>query len=176
MTEKLLRCGLRSGGFSVQYEDELQSVEIVIHRSADASAKRFDCVHRAAGSAVVTFEDPDLGRAYQDQVFAALKPNMLADARAELVKHGALDGFPERVQFDSEKLFAEALERQCGMQPGSFFVQSQWGLIVRPRSDRQSKVDENKMSCLMAAVMYVAARSEDFKFRFIGNEAFAPDR
>lgn len=174
LTEKLLQCGLRNGGFSVKYVDELQSVEIVIDRKADLSAKHFDCISRAAASEIVTFEDPELGQAYQDQVSAALKPKMLADARAELVKHGALDGFPERAAFGSEKLFAEALEQQCGMKPGSFFVQSQRGLIGQPKPDRQSKVDEDRMSCLMAAIMYVAAKGEDFKFGFIGNEAFAP--
>jgi hypothetical protein len=176
LTQKLLQCGLRNGGFTVKYEDELQSVEIVIDREAGASAENLDCIKQAAGHEIVTFKDPELRQAYQDRVFEALKPTMLADSRAELVKHGVLDGFPERSEFGSDKLFAEALERQCGLKPGSFFVQSQWGLIGQPKLGRQNKADEDRMSCLMAAVMYVSAKGEDFKFGFIGNEAFAPEK
>lgn len=174
LAQKLLQCGLRNGGFTVKYEGELQSVEIVIDREAGAFAKHFDCIKQAAGYEIVTFKDPELQQAYQNWVFEALKPKMLADARAQLVKRGVLDGFPERSKFDSDKQFAEALEEQCGMKPGSFFVQSQWGLTGQPKLGRQSKADEARMSCLMAAIMYVSAKGEDFKFGFVGNEAFAP--
>lgn len=174
LTQKLLECGLRNGGFTVKYEDELQSVEIVIDKSARASAEHFDCIKKAVDHQIVTFKDPDLQQAYQDRVFETLRPKMLADARAELEKRGVLNGFPERSKFGSDKLFAEALERQCGMLPGSFFVQSEWGLIGQPKLDGQSKADEDRMSCLMAAIMYVSARGDGFKFGFIGNEALVP--
>ena len=109
-------------------------------------------------------------------MFEALRPKMLADARAELEKRGVLDGFPERSQFSSDKLFAEALERQCGMKAGTVFVQSQRGLTGRRKLGRQSKAEEDRMSCLVAAIMYVSAKGEDFKFGFVGNEAFAPEK
>lgn len=174
LTQKLLECGLRNGGFTVKYEDELQSVEIVIDKSARASAEHFDCIKEAVDHQIVTFKDSDLQQAYQDRVFETLRPKMLADARAELEKRGVLNGFPERSKFGSDKLFAEALERQCGMLPGSFFVQSEWGLIGQPKLDGQSKADEDRMSCLMAAIMYVSARGDGFKFGFMGNEASVP--
>lgn len=174
LTQKLLECGLRNGGFTVKYEEELQSVEIVIDKTARASAEHFDCIKKAVDHQIVTFNDPDLQQAYQDRVFETLRPKMLADARAELEKRGVLNGFPERSKFGSDKLFAEALERQCGMLPGSFFVQSEWGLIGQPKLDGQSKADEDRMSCLMAAIMYVSARGDGFKFGFIGNEALVP--
>lgn len=176
LTQKLLKCGLRNGGFTVKYERELQSVVIVIDGDAGASVEHFGCIREAVGYEIATFKNPELQQAYQDWVFEALKPKMLADARAELLKHGVLDGFPERSKFGSDKLFAEALERQCGMKPGSFFVQSQWGLIGQPKLGRQSEADEDRMSCLMAAIMYVSAKGEKFKFGFIGNEAFAPEQ
>jgi hypothetical protein len=175
LTQKLLQCGLRSGGFTIRYEDILQSVEIVIAKEADASPEQFDCIRQAAGYEIVTFEDPEFQRAYQDRAFEELKPKMLADAQAELEKRGALAGFPKRSEFHSDKLFAEALERQCGMKPGSFFVQSQWGLIGQPKLGRQTKVEQDRMSCLMAAIMYVNAKGEDLKFGFIGNEAVEPE-
>ena len=174
LNQKLIQCGLRNGGFTVKYEDEMQSVEIVIDKEAGASAEHLDCIKQAATNEIVTFKDPELQHAYQDCLFEALRPTMLADARTELAKRGALEGFPERSAFSSDKLFAEALERQCGMKPGSFFVHSELGLIGRPKQGRQSNVDQEKMSCLMAAIMYVNAKGEDFKFGFIGNEAIAP--
>lgn len=174
LTQKLLECGLRNGGFTVKYEDELQSVEIVIDKEAGASVEHFNCVRQTADYEIVTFKDPDLQQAYQEQVFEALRPKMLADARAELEKRRVLDHFPERSKFGSDKLFADALERLCGIKPGSFFVQSQWGLIGQPQLGSQSKAGEDGMSCLMAAIMYVNAKGENFKFGFIGNEASAP--
>lgn len=173
LTQKLLQCGLRNGAFTVKYEGELQSVEIVIDKEAGASAEHFDCIKQVAGYEIVTFKDLGLQQAYLDRLFEALRPTMLADARAELKKRGVLDGFPERSKFGSDKLFAEALERQCGMKSGSFFVQSQRGLVGQPKPGPQSKAQGDKMSCLMAAIMYVNAKGEKFKFGFIGNEQFA---
>lgn len=176
LTQKLMQCGLRNTGFTVKYQDELQSIEIVIDREAGASAEHFGCIKQAAGHEIITFKQPELRQAYEDWVFEALKPTMLADAQAELVKHGALEDFPERSKFGSDRLFAEALERQCGMKPGSFFVKTQWGLIGQPKMGRQSKADAGRMSCLIAAILYVRAKGEPFKFGFIGNEAFMPEK
>lgn len=176
VTQKLLQCGLRDGGFTVRYEDELQSVEIVIDKEAGATSEQIECIRQAASNEIVTFKDPELQKAYQDRVFAAFRPKMLANARADLEKRGVLDGFPERSDYASDKLFGEALERQCGMKPGSFFVQSQWGLIGQPKLDRQSKVEEDRMACMMTAIMHVSAKGEDFKFGFVGNEAVAPGK
>ncbi len=176
LTQKLIHCGLHSVGFTVRYERELQSIEIVIDQGAEVTAEHFDCIKNAAGQEIVTFNDPELQQAYQDRVSETLRPKMLADARAELEKHGALDGFPKRAKFGSDKLFAEALEQHCEIKPGSFFVQSQSGLTLQPKLNRQSKVEKGRMSCLTAAIMYVAAKGEDFKFGFVGNEAFAPGK
>lgn len=176
VTQKLLQCGLRDGGFTVKYEDELQSIEIVIGKEAGATSEQIECILQAAGDEIVTFREPEMQKAYQDRVFAVFRPKMLADARAELERRGVLDGFPERSEYGSDKLFAEALERQCGMKPGSFFVQSRWGLIGQPKLDRQSKPDEDRIVCMMTAIMYVTARGEDFKFGFVGNEAVAPGK
>lgn len=176
LTRELSDCGLRNSGFTVRYESELQSVEIVIDEKAGVSAEQFDCIRQAADHAIVTFKDADLNQAYQYRVFETLRPTMLADARVELEKRGVLDGFPERSNFGSDKLFAEALERQCGMPTGSFFVESEWGLIGQPKLDGQSKADEYAMSCLMAAIMYVGAKGGSFKFGFVGNEASSPEK
>ncbi len=174
VAQKLSQCGLPSSGFTLKYENELQSVVIVIGKETGVTKEQFDCINQAAGYDIVIFKDPKLQHAYQDRMFQARRPKMLADARAELEKRGALDGFPERSKFSSDKLFAEALERQCGMKPGAFFVQSPSGLIGKPKLDRQRKADEERMFCLMTAIMYVSAKGEDFGFGFIGNEVLAP--
>ena len=176
VTQELLQCGLRNGAFTVKYEDELQSVEIVIENEAGASAANLDCIREAAGHEIVTFKDHALQQAYQDRVYEALRPKMLADAKAELEKRGILDGFPERSKFSSDKLFAEALERQCGMKPGSFFVESQSGLIGQPKLGRQSKAEEAQLSCLMAAIMYVSASRDVFIIVFIGSVVVVRER
>lgn len=175
VAQKLLECGLKHGSFTVQYEDILQSVEIVIGADSGAGKSRFDCIKQATGHEIVTFKDPELQQAYQDWTFEALKPKLLEDSRAALAKHGALDGFPERSNFASDQLFAEALERQCGMAPGSFFALSHGSLIGQPKQGHATKAEEQKLSCLMAAIMYVAAKGESFKFGFIGNEAYTPE-
>jgi|TARA_R100000501_G_scaffold10060_4_gene19970 hypothetical protein len=172
LTQELLQCGLQNGGFAVKYAEELQGVEVVIHKEAGASPEHFDCIRQAAGSKFVTFENPELQQAYVDQSSEALRPTVLADARAELEKHGVFDGFPERSELNSDKLFAEALERKCGIKPGSFFFQNQLGLIGQPEVSRHSKDYGEQMSCLIAAITYADAKGDDFKFGFIGNEAF----
>ena len=60
LTEKLLHCGLRNGGFTVKYEDELQSVEVIIDKETRTSAGHFDCIRQAAGHGIVTFKDSEL--------------------------------------------------------------------------------------------------------------------
>mgnify|MGYP003344939362 CR=1 FL=1 len=144
--------------------------------SKGASVANIDCIREAAGYEIVTFKDQTLQQAYQNRVYEIMRPKMLVDAKAELARRGIFESFPERSRFASDKLFAEALERHCGMQPGSYFVESKWGLIAQPKAKRQSKAEEMKISCLGAAIMYASARGDDFKFGFIGNESFAPEQ
>lgn len=94
ITSKLTACGLRSGGFTVRYEPELQSVEIVIGKAAAASVQHIDCIREAAGYEIVTIEDPAVRKAYDERVSEALGPTILADSQAVLERHGALSGFP----------------------------------------------------------------------------------
>ncbi|WP_373928718.1 hypothetical protein QTN93_00990 [Sphingomonas aerolata] len=176
LTQRLMRCGLHQSGLAVQYQQELQSIEIFIGQDAHATADHFDCINDAAGYEVVTFENSEMQLAYEDRVVEIRKPKILANARAALESRGVLEGFPGRSEFSTDKLFAEALERQCGMEPGSFFVQTQSGMIGQPQTGRKSKADEARANCLIAAIMYVSAKGELSKFGFDGNEAIAPER
>ena len=174
LEQKLVECGLKSDSFTVKYEDYLQNIGIVIGEEAGASAENLDCIRTAAGLEIVTFRSATLQKTYEERTSELLRPKMLADARNELAKRGLLNGFPERASFASDKLFAEALERHCGVEPGSFFVVSQWGLTMRPTG--MSKAELKRTSCLMAAVVYVSAKGEPFKFGFTGNEAISPTK
>lgn len=171
--QKLVECGLKADGFTVKYEDELQSIEIVIDSQAGASIDKFDCIRAAAQYEIVTFNDGGLQAAYSDRVAELMRPKLLEDAQEGLKKRGLLEGFPERANFASDKLFAEALETHCGEKPGSFLVESQWGIIVQPPKAAPFGSEElDRMSCIMNALMYVSAKGENFKVGFIGNEQF----
>jgi hypothetical protein len=174
--QRLIECGLDARGISVKYEDYLQSIEIVIGPGAGASVEIFDCIREAAGYEIVTFEDGQLQLAYAERSHELARPRLLAEARDGLAKRGLLEGFPERSDFSSDKLFAEAIERHCSVEPGSFFVEGQWGLVAQPKmgGDPLSQSEWDRMSCLMNALMYLSAKGESgFKIGFIGNERVA---
>ena len=140
--QNLILCGLAAGGFTVKYEHLLQGIDIVIDRQAGASRNNIDCIRAAARNEFVTFRDGDIQKAYDAKAFEALKPKLLADSRAALEKRGLLNGFPERSRYASDKLFADALEHHCGAKPGTFFIESQWGLIFKPMLGSRGKADE----------------------------------
>ncbi len=176
ISQALESCGLQKTGFKVSFKDELQSVLIEISATAGASAANLDCIGRAAGLEIVLFADRDLQQAYQARQLEAARPAMLADARAELKKYGVSDNIPDRSTFKSDKAFTEALERHCGLAPGSVFKQGTAGVIAQPRLEYRNKAEENRVSCVIAALIYVTARGDDVKLGFIGNEALAEDR
>ena len=175
--QKLLDCGLKSGAFTVRYEDYLQSIEVVIGTDAGAALENFECIRAAVGHEIVTFQNDRLQLAYADQSYELVKPKMVAEATEGLRKRGLLDGFPQRSNFSSDKKFAEAIENHCGVEAGSFFVESELGLIAQPSvgDGRLSDSDWDKMSCLMNALTYVSAKGDGFKVGFIGNEKLRDD-
>lgn len=175
--QKLLDCGLKSGAFTVKYEDYLRSIEVVIGADAGADLEDFECIRAAVGHEIVTFQDDHLQIAYADQSYELVKPKMLADAAEGLRKRGLLDGFPERANFSSDKAFAEAIESHCGVEVGSFFAESEWGLIAKSTAGngRLSASDWDKMTCLMNSLMHASAKGDGFKIGFIGNQKFRDD-
>jgi hypothetical protein len=170
--QRLVECGLKTGAFTVRYEDELQSIEIVIGPQAGASTEKFGCIREAAQYEIVTFSENDLQRAYAGHISDLLRPKMLKDARESLEKRGLLTGFPERSRFASDRFFAEALEKHCGVKAGSFFIEGERGLIVQPKTTPLNDTEGDQMTCLINALMYVSAKGENFAVGFIGNEQF----
>lgn len=168
---KLVACGLRSSGFTVRYEDELQGIEISIGPDANASSDKFECILQAAGHEIITFGSAEQGTAFSAFSYEHFKCRIFAENRAELDRRGLLADFPERSDFSSDIQFAEALERHCGFDPGSFFVEREFGVIIRPAYGPRNEADLDRRGCLLTAMTYAQARGDTFKIGFIGNEA-----
>ena len=174
ITQKLAECGLSAQGLTVSYEDHLQSYEIVIGRSANATFEMFPCIREAAAVAIVTFQDQELTSRYQAFLTETYRPKMIADAEAELAKRGFLVGFPRRSEFANDVLFAEALEEHCGLVKGEAIRPVGDTLAFQPAPEiaRDFKTFSERYSCLLTAIMLVSGRDE-LNIAFIGNEAFA---
>lgn len=176
--QKLVECGLDRAGLNVAYSDLLQGLEVVIDPKAGASADHFKCIHEAAAGEFVTFKDGELYRAYLAYSSELARPMILERTRNELAKKGLLEGFPERRAYGSDKEFAGALETHCGLKAGEAISLEGGNLVLLPGNvpafPARGKRWE-QWTCLMSAIMYVAARDR-INIGFIGNEAFSePD-
>lgn len=171
--QRLIACGLRRDGFSVKYEDYLQSVEIVIKPAAGARKEHFPCIRQAVEYEIVSFADGSMQRAYSDFETGLLRPQMLESATAELRKRGLLTDFPDRKTYANFELYAEALEWHSGLAPRSSLRVSGKAIIFDPpRSHLNFRDFEKRYSSLMAVISFAAARG-DADFAFTGNEAVA---
>ncbi|RYZ39350.1 MAG: hypothetical protein EOP49_30300, partial [Sphingobacteriales bacterium] len=115
--QRLVSCGLSKSGFTVSYEEDMQSVVIVITPAAGVRQEHFPCIHEAAEYGIVTFEDDATQIAYSDYESVLHRPEMLQQATAELQKLGLLAGFPDRASFATPALYAAALEVHAGVAP-----------------------------------------------------------
>jgi len=95
--QRLIDCGLNKGGFTVKYEDYLQSIEIVINPTAGAREEHFSCIRQSTGHEIVTFDENAMQVAYLDYVSEIVRPQMLSDATAQLAERQLLAGFPEKI-------------------------------------------------------------------------------
>lgn len=171
--QRLVECGLSRGGFTVKYEDDLQSVEIVITPAAGARKDHFPCIRKAAEYEIVSFADRSMQKAYSEFETKLLRPQMLESATAELKKRGLLEHFPDRKRFASLELYAEALERHSGLIPQSALRVSGQAIVFDPPRDHTNFKDFDKRYSSLFAVIAFAAVRGDADFAFIGNEAFA---
>lgn len=172
--QRLVECGLSKGGFTVKYEDYLQSIEIVITNAAGARKEHFPCIRQAVDHEFVSFADGSMQRAYSDYETGVLRPQMLDDATAELKKRGLLKNFPDRKSFASFELYAQALERHSGLAPGSALKVSGKSIVFDPpRGQINSRDFDKRYYSLIAAIMFASARGDFENFGFIGNEAVA---
>jgi hypothetical protein len=173
ITQKLVDCGLDRGAISVAWQDELQSIEIVIRRNARAMSDQFACIHKAAATEIVTFEDQSLQSAYSDYTVELYRPRMIADAKAAVAKLGLLSGFPKRSEYADLRAYAAALERHCGLVTGSVLRVSGDAVAFDPPRQTDPMAFTRKHEKILAVVMYAAAVGDLEKFGFIGNEVVA---
>lgn len=171
--KRLLDCGLNPGGFTVKYEDYLQSIEIVIGQRAGATPDKFACIREAAGYEIVTFQDGEMFAAYTDFASELARPQMLVLYEGRLKEAGLWEGFPDRENFGSLEQYAEALEVHAGMKPGSALRVSGDGILFDPLSASHDYADfAERYSNLLSVVAY-AATKDRVSFGFIGNEKAA---
>jgi hypothetical protein len=172
--QRLAECGLRRGGFSVQYEDYLQSIEIVITSAAGAREKHFPCIRQAVEHEIVSFADGGMQKAYSDYEAELLRPQMLESATAEVKKRGLLKNFPDRSSFASLGLYVQALERHSGLVPGTALRVSGKTILFDPSGSQGNFSDfDKRYSNLLALIMFATARGDLKDFGFTGNEALA---
>ena len=172
---KLVECGLPSEGFSVRYEDYLQSIEVFIPASTKVNAEQFECIHSAVGSEIVTIEDAATASAFSDYQNERLRPELLARVTKEAEVAGLLANFPSRDDLDSIQVFAEAIERHVGLAPGSALRAEDNKIIVLPPAWGGLEIEDKRFGRLLTAVMYASLSDGRTQFGFIGNAAVAPD-
>lgn len=169
--QRLIACGLSRGGFTVKYEEYLQSIEIVITPTAGARRDDFPCIRQAAEYQIVSFADDSMQKAYSDFETGLLRPQMLESAAAELKKRGLLENYPDRKSCASLGLYAEALERHSGLLPRSTLKVSNAAIVFDPpRRETNFRDFDVRYSNLMAVITFAAARG-DADFVFLGNGA-----
>lgn len=167
---KLLDCGLKAGEFTVRYEGELQSIEVVISTGAGDLPELFPCIREAAFPEIVTFKDVAMLVQYRDFETEIMRSQMLADAETSLREYGRWEGFPRRGDFATVDAYAQALERHLGFAPGSLFKVSGGALqFDPPREDFLSARSYQQYAPAMAAMKYASA-SDKVQFFIIGNE------
>jgi hypothetical protein len=168
--QKLLDCGLKAGGFSVRYEDYLQSIEIIVTPIAGATSEDFACINDATASEIVTFEDRAMDAAFLDFRAELARPQMMAELEARLKERGLWEGFPNRQSFATDGDYARALEAHGGHAPGSALKVSSFGVTFEPEPDEQDFASFNeRYGDLLAIILYVSVR-DGFSIGFIGNE------
>lgn len=173
--QRLAQCRLNIGGVSVRYEDYLQSIEIIIRPTANATADHFECIKNAAGYEIVTFEDREMYKAYSDYTAELARPEMLESLKAGLQEKGLLEALPERANFESLDAYAKALEAHGGVAPGSVLrVSGDEILFDPPRDDKSPAAFLDHYSDLIGIIGYLSVR-DGFGFAFIGNEQFAEE-
>ncbi len=168
---KLIACGLKVEGFTVRYEDELQSIEVVISANAGASPDRFACINVATFPEIVTFDDHAMFEEYAAFARELYRPQILARLEAELKELGLWEGFPGRGSYTSLADYVRALEAHAGFVPGAMArVEGETQVTFDPPPEGVTTLSRSEHLGPLLAVFLFASARDDFDFGFIGNE------
>lgn len=171
IAQKLVDCGLKAEGFTVRYEDYLQSIEVVITPAVEVTADHFPCIHTAVFPEIVTFENRAMYQEYMAYVGELFRPQMLADSEAALRQRGLWEGFPERGAFPTFADYVRALEAHAGFAPGSV-LQLDGGdrvAILFAETIEPAEISYEQFATLLTVLKFASTGGE-FTLGFIGNE------
>jgi hypothetical protein len=171
---KLLDCGLKAGGFTVRYEDELDGFEVVIASSAGATSAQFRCIFDATYPEIVRFDDLAVEEQYNAFVDDKVRPQVLADLERELRIVGLWEGFPERRAFTTLQDYVRALEAHAGFSRGTMLRAEADTRVIVDFMDPNLLVqrDYERLATLLVVLKFASARDR-FSIGFIGNEKVA---
>jgi hypothetical protein len=171
--QKLLDCGLEAGGFMVRYEDELQSIEVVIKPAGQSGPEQFECIFGAVWPEIVTFEDRSTTERYYAYVSNRLRDQILADAEASLDKLGLRGGFPERDDYANFADYIRALEGHAGFAPGSVLkIDGDDRVTVDfQESNEPAEISYERFATLFTVLKFASVKGE-FTLGFVGNDKF----
>lgn len=171
IAQALADCGLKAGGFTVRYEAELQSIEVITKPAAGAGPEQFPCIFSAVWPEIVTFEDSVRTEQYYAYVSDQLRPQILADAEAGVRDRGLLDGFPDRSHYTVFADYIRALEAHAGFAPGSVLQLDgdDRVTVVFQDSIEPAEASYERLATLFAVLSF-ASTSAEIKLGFVGNE------
>jgi hypothetical protein len=174
IAQNLVACGLKAEGFTVRYEDYLQSIEIVITAHAGATAEDFPCINEAAGYEIVTFEDRAMYAEFSAYRAELFRPQVLADAETSRKERGLWENFPKRSDFAAFADYLRALETHAGFAPGTVLkADGDQRMRLEPSSDDIfDEVNYERWATLLAVLTYASAR-DSLPIGFVGNDKVA---
>ncbi|MEA3061450.1 MAG: hypothetical protein QOJ94_1231 [Sphingomonadales bacterium] len=166
-------CGFSPGSLTVR-DDPLLEEDVVIVRAAGPppDESRLACAARAslAASVIVEFEPERVHRLYLRAYSAAMRARDLAEARAWLADRGLLVRLPEWNGKRGDLAVAGgAIERLCGLEPGSRLIRRRGILTVRTDVIDGGRLSPDDFLCLTRA-----AEAAGLPLGFIGREVKAP--
>jgi len=180
---KVVACGLADNRIAVQFDETLQEDVVWISQAGSPfSEATLTCLARTsvATSYYIYFRDTSVQRPY-DIIYNRISNQAgVASAREWLRTRNLLDTLPEPVKGEPAAKYAEAVEKFCGVKPGSLLVASDDHMITFTKSGlghltangiEGAAANEAQFACVMNATSAGDLEAQGLFFGFIGNAA-----
>ncbi len=171
---ELAQCGLGRSGLSVAFDDLLQEEVVTISASAGAAESMFPCIRKVVwGKTGIVFDNKNLAEAYQQYSEQTSKQEVRETAWSWMKDRGLLDRLPEFSTGVAPRDVARAIERFCGLTPGTAFeFYTPQSLTFKPDFLKKN-LEQHTMNteCLFHTLALVDLDKLGISFGFIGNEA-----